>query len=38
MMESPVKYAKSDEVHVAYRTFGDGDHDIEVYWESRRIQ
>lgn len=27
-MESPVKYAKSGEVHVAYRIFGDGDHDI----------
>lgn len=27
-MESPVKYAKSGEVHVAYRIFGDGNHDI----------
>jgi len=27
-MEAPVKYAKSGEVHVAYRVFGDGEHDI----------
>lgn len=27
-MESPVRYAKSGGVHVAYRIFGDGDHDI----------
>jgi class 3 adenylate cyclase len=27
-MDSPVKYAKSGDVHIAYRIFGDGDHDI----------
>lgn len=42
-MDSPVKYAKSDGVHIAYRVFGDGPRDIvlipgtlshvEMYWE-----
>jgi pimeloyl-ACP methyl ester carboxylesterase len=42
-MESPVKYAKSGDVHIAYRIFGDGPFDIvlvpgtlshvELYWE-----
>ena len=42
-MESPVKYAKSGDVHIAYRIFGDGPLDIvlvpgtlshvELYWE-----
>jgi class 3 adenylate cyclase/esterase/lipase len=42
-MDSPVKYAKHDGVHLAYRVFGDGPRDIvlipgtlshvEVYWE-----
>src|SRR5436309_12322982 len=42
-MDSPVKYAKSDSVHIAYRVFGDGPRDIvlipgtlshvELYWE-----
>jgi class 3 adenylate cyclase len=42
-MESPVKYAKSGEVHIAYRIFGEGPRDIvlipgtishvELYWE-----
>jgi len=41
--EAPVKYAKSGEVHLAYRIFGDGPHDIvlvpgtlshaEIMWE-----
>ncbi|MGH7924534.1 MAG: hypothetical protein ACREQH_08090, partial [Candidatus Binatus sp.] len=42
-MESPVKYAKSGDVHIAYRIFGRGPRDIvlvpgtishvELYWE-----
>jgi len=42
-MESPVRYAKSGDVHIAYRVFGDGPRDIvlipgtlshvETYWE-----
>lgn len=42
-MESDTKYAKSGNVHIAYRVFGDGPHDIvlipgtvsqvELYWE-----
>jgi class 3 adenylate cyclase/dienelactone hydrolase len=42
-MEAPTKYAKSGDVHIAYRVFGDGLHDIvmipgtlshvELYWE-----
>jgi len=28
LMESPVKYAKSGNVHIAYRVFGDGPRDI----------
>jgi class 3 adenylate cyclase/alpha-beta hydrolase superfamily lysophospholipase len=42
-MESPVKYAKSNDVHIAYRVFGEGPRDIvlipgtvshaELYWE-----
>src|ERR1700751_1176908 len=42
-MEAPTKYAKSGDVHIAYRVFGDGPHDIvmipgtlshvELYWE-----
>jgi class 3 adenylate cyclase len=42
-MESPVRYAKSGDVHIAYRVFGQGSHDIvlvpgttshvELYWE-----
>jgi len=42
-MESPVRYAKSGDVHIAYRVFGEGPHDIvlvpgtishvEIYWE-----
>jgi class 3 adenylate cyclase len=27
-MEAPTKYAKSGDVHIAYRVFGDGPHDI----------
>src|SRR5271169_4351050 len=27
-MESPVRYAKSGDVHIAYRVFGDGPRDI----------
>jgi len=27
-MDAPVKYAKSGEVHIAYRVFGNGPHDI----------
>ena len=27
-MEAPVKYAKSGDVHLAYRVFGDGPRDI----------
>jgi pimeloyl-ACP methyl ester carboxylesterase len=29
-VDSPVKYARSGEVHIAYRVFGAGDHDIEL--------
>ncbi|HXW85108.1 MAG TPA: alpha/beta fold hydrolase [Candidatus Binataceae bacterium] len=42
-MESPVKYAKRDGIHIAYRIFGDGPRDIvlipgtlshaDLYWE-----
>ena len=42
-MEAPTKYAKSGDVHIAYRVFGDGPRDIilvpgtvshvELYWE-----
>lgn len=42
-MESPIRYAKSGDVHIAYRVFGEGPHDIvlipgttshvELYWE-----
>src|SRR5262249_32023990 len=42
-MEARTKYAKSGDVHIAYRVFGDGPHDIvlvpgtvshvELYWE-----
>ena len=42
-MEAQTKYAKSGDVHIAYRVFGDGPHDIllvpgtlshaELYWE-----
>lgn len=42
-MDGPVKYARSGDVHIAYRVFGDGPHDIvlvpgtlshvELYWE-----
>jgi pimeloyl-ACP methyl ester carboxylesterase len=42
-MDSPVKYAKHDGVHLAYRVFGEGPRDmvlipgtlshVEVYWE-----
>ena len=42
-MEAPIKYAKSGDVHIAYRVFGDGPRDIilvpgtvshvELYWE-----
>jgi pimeloyl-ACP methyl ester carboxylesterase/class 3 adenylate cyclase len=42
-MESPIKYAKSGDVHIAYRVFGQGPHDIvlipgtishvELFWE-----
>jgi pimeloyl-ACP methyl ester carboxylesterase len=42
-MESPVRYARSGGVHIAYRTFGEGPRDIvlvpgtvshvELYWE-----
>jgi class 3 adenylate cyclase len=42
-MKPPVKYAKSDGIHIAYRVFGDGPRDIvlipgtlshvELYWE-----
>ena len=27
-MEAPIKYAKSGDVHIAYRIFGDGPHDL----------
>lgn len=43
LFEAPVKYAKSGDVHIAYRVFGEGPHDIvlvpgtishvEIYWE-----
>jgi pimeloyl-ACP methyl ester carboxylesterase len=43
MMEAPVKYAKSDGIHIAYRVFGDGPRDmvlipgtlshVEAFWE-----
>jgi pimeloyl-ACP methyl ester carboxylesterase len=42
-MESPIKYAKSGDVHIAYRIFGDGPRDLvlipgtvshaELFWE-----
>ena len=42
-MEAETRYAKSGDVHIAYRVFGDGPHDIvvvpgtvshvELYWE-----
>jgi class 3 adenylate cyclase len=42
-MEAPIKYTKSGEVHIAYRIFGDGPHDmvlipgtlshVELLWE-----
>src|SRR5262245_14582485 len=42
-MENPIRYAKSGDVHIAYRSFGDGPHDIvlipgtishaELFWE-----
>src|SRR5262247_1304088 len=42
-MENPIRYAKSGDVHIAYRVFGEGPHDIvlipgtishvEAYWE-----
>jgi len=42
-MESPIKYAKSDGIHIAYRIFGDAPRDIvlipgtlsnvEMYWD-----
>jgi len=42
-MDSPVKYAKSGDVHIAYRVFGDGPRDmvlipgtlshVEMFWE-----
>src|SRR5215471_4969429 len=42
-MEAPIRYARSGDVHIAYRTFGDGPRDIvlvpgtvshvELYWE-----
>ena len=42
-MDSPTRYAKSGDVHIAYRVFGQGPHDIvlipgtlshvELYWE-----
>src|SRR5208282_2374113 len=47
-MEAPVKYAKSGNVHIAYRVFGDGPRDIvlipgtlshaELYWEFPTIE
>jgi pimeloyl-ACP methyl ester carboxylesterase len=43
VIDSPVKYARSGDVHIAYRVFGDGPCDIvlmpgtlshvELYWE-----
>src|SRR6266849_1947371 len=42
-MEAPIKYAKSGDVHIAYRIFGDGPRDlvlipgtlshVELFWE-----
>src|SRR5262247_1806190 len=42
-MENPIRYAKCADVHIAYRSFGDGPHDIvlipgtishaELFWE-----
>ena len=42
-MEAPIKYAKSDSVHIAYRVFGEGGRDIvlipgtlsnvEMFWD-----
>src|ERR1700677_2276843 len=42
-MDAPIKYARSGDVHIAYRVFGDGPRDIllvpgtlshvELYWE-----
>jgi class 3 adenylate cyclase len=42
-MEGPIRYAKSGDVHIAYRSFGEGPHDIvlipgtishaELFWE-----
>ena len=42
-MEAETKYAKSGDVHIAYRVFGNGPHDVilvpgsvshvELYWE-----
>ena len=47
-MESPVGYAKSGDVHIAYRVFGDGPRDIvlipgtlshaDLYWEFPTIE
>lgn len=28
LTDSPIKYAKSSDVHIAYRIFGDGPRDI----------
>lgn len=43
LFDAPVRYAKSGDVHIAYRVFGEGPHDIvlvpgtishvEIYWE-----
>ena len=30
-LDSPVKYAKSGEVHLAYRVFGNGPRDIVLF-------
>jgi class 3 adenylate cyclase len=47
-MDAPVKYAKSGDVHLAYRIFGDGPRDLvlipgtlshaELYWEFPTIE
>jgi class 3 adenylate cyclase len=47
-MEAPVRYAKSGDVHIAYRIFGDGPRDLvlipgtlshaELYWEFPSIE
>src|SRR5229473_5041147 len=47
-MDAPIKYAKSGDVHLAYRVFGDGPRDIvlipgtlshvEVTWETPSYQ